>query len=112
MSLRNRLLALLQPWRDTLVEQLAAELVRRCRANIQHSVCQKAASMSQNMARGYLRAYASRCVAAEMDTMVAPINGRCEFSPKVAAAAVAQLITALLQDSATLTLPPRVRAAA
>jgi hypothetical protein len=112
MSLRNRLFSLLHPGHDGLIEQLAAELTRRSRERVQNSVCQRAPRMSQDMARGYIRAHAVRCIAAEMNHLPTRSLGGGELRRKVADAAITQLIPAVLGDLAMVKVSPRVPVAA
>ena len=112
MSLRHRLLTLLQPRHEEHVAHLAAALARHCRESVHGSVCEKAAQMSRDMARGYLRAHASHCVAARLDAVTIPSNGGERIRSKVASAAVAQLISAVMRDLASVNVSPRMRAAA
>jgi hypothetical protein len=112
MFLRNRLLALLHPSHDSLVAELSAQLTRRCQDSVWKCIRHQAGRMSRDMARGYVRAHAIRCVAAEMDAGSMPFRGGESLRPQVAAAAVAQLIALTLKDMASVNIPTCLRAAA
>jgi hypothetical protein len=112
MSLRNRLRAVLQPRHAALVAQLTAELARCCRERVRSRVCEKAAHMGPDVARGYIRAQAVHCVVAELDTVATTVRGWAGIRSEVASAAVAQLIPAVLGDLAAVQTSPRVQAAA
>lgn len=93
-------LRLLFPWRSVLLveQQMAGQIASECRAALWHRVQRATANMSMAEVRGYLRAQAAECVAAEIDRVVR--HGRLQpvLSQGVMEAAIDQLVAAVAHD--------------
>jgi hypothetical protein len=99
MLKENRLFDFLPMWRDTeTVRRLAAKLAQQCRAVVLDCVRQQAATMTADMLRGYIRAYATSFASAALDSGVDAVNISAGARPKIIAAAVDQLIDLVIGD--------------
>ena len=111
MSWPNRLFAFLLQRQDArLVEQLAEQIARHCRTALSDSVRQNAIGMTPDMLRGYVRAYATGCVAAALETASIPPEMADDFRLRVLAAATEQVVGLVVAD--LLNVQPVVRSLA
>jgi hypothetical protein len=87
------------PWQKTrLVQQVAGEVARQCRASLWQYLGHKTTMMSISEIRGYVRAHAIGFVGNEVDRACLRRRIGLSLRAQVAAAAVEQLITMVIHD--------------
>lgn len=81
-----------------LIEQVAGEVARACRANLWHQISRGTLNMSVAEVRGYVRAYASRHVRAEAEQARSRRHLRRSQLQPLIEAATAQLVAMITRD--------------
>jgi hypothetical protein len=99
ISFLDRFLLSLLPWhRNHLVDQLAGEVARRCRADLWQRMGWRVNTMSVSEIRGYARAHAAGWLRSEVDQALARHELGPGLCPQVAASAMDRLITMVIHD--------------
>src|SRR3990172_3432251 len=92
-------LRFLFPWHNVyLVEQVAGEVARECRAGLWRRVYRRSSNMSIAEIRGYVRAQAAGCVAGEVDQVLCRRSVKPALRSRVVDAVVDQLVNMVAHD--------------
>jgi hypothetical protein len=86
-------------WLDTsLVRQTAGELARECHIALWEAACDRAAQLSQDEARGYIRALAPKFLVHEVDPVLQRRRVRESLRLRILADATDQVVELVLKD--------------
>ena len=86
-------------WLDTsLVRQTAGELARECHVALWEATCQRAAQMSREDARGYIRTFAPDFLIREVDPVLQRRRVRESLRLRILAEATDQVVDLVLKD--------------
>ncbi len=86
-------------WLDnSLVRQAAGELARECHIALWETTCERAAQMTRDEARGYIRAYAPAFLLCEVDMVLRRRRVRESLRQKILAEATEQVVELVLKD--------------
>jgi len=98
------------PWQKSrLVEQVAGEVARQCRASLWQRMCQKTITMSVSEIKGYVRARAAGFVGNEVDLACMRRRLSAKLRSQVLASAIEQLTTMVIRDVLSDPIPGDIR---
>ena len=98
MSPKRLFHSLLRRQNDVLVEQLAGQIAQQCRPAVWECVQQKALGMSLPMARGYIHAFATGFVVAEVELAQSHAALPSDLRERVIDTASARLVEMVVDD--------------